>query len=196
MTRVGEAHASKQLRSVYYFTHADFPDRELYACKGFVHVTKEGDEASVFGQIVVQDADSDEEHEIPSTTGDENEDVARFLAQGLTVDDDNQPAPENLPPPNAQENCPVEYEPWDSIVICNRRSKSGRSAKKPFLLGEPRGSDVFAWFKFFLPWKFLSETVLVATNLVIEGKALTEGEFLRYIEITANRIRREMSTIQ
>ena len=32
--------------------------------------------------------------------GDVRKDITAILAQGLTVDDDNEPAPENIPPPN------------------------------------------------------------------------------------------------
>ena len=55
LIREGEGHASKKIRQVYFFSHIDLPDRELYACKGFVHVSKEGDEAAIFGLEVVEE---------------------------------------------------------------------------------------------------------------------------------------------
>ena len=42
------ARSSGTLRPVFFFKHIDFDDEELYACKRFCHLTKEGKEELMF----------------------------------------------------------------------------------------------------------------------------------------------------
>ena len=51
-----------------------------------------------------------------------NEDVARLRKEGYGVDNDNKPAPENIPTPAAKDD-KVTYHEWGSRSnICYRRS--------------------------------------------------------------------------
>jgi hypothetical protein len=183
MLREGTAHSSHQIRDVYYFRHDDMPDREFYACRRFCHLTAEGAEQDMFGLASANENVPEEAAVPPPLTANTDEDVARFLAMGLTVDDDNMPAPENIPQPQATSTEDVVYEAWDSDVCCHRAKEIGRSEPKPTLVNAPEGDNLTDWFLFFLPWKFFKATIIAATNRRIDGNQITEGEFLRYLGI-------------
>ena len=95
----------KRLQVCITMRHDDFDDGQiLHAVTRFCKVTEEGPVESLFDTIPTNDVENDEnvavggveneEREIPSML---NEDVSNFRAQGLSVDDDNEPAPENIP---------------------------------------------------------------------------------------------------
>ena len=109
--------------------------------------------------------------------------MARFLAEGFVVDDDNVPAPENVPLDSNLTNQDVLYEEWGSATHCNRARMFGRNETQPHLNNEPKTNDLLEWFLFFLPWKFFCSTIIPATNNIIEGSPISEGEFIRYIGI-------------
>ena len=59
----------------------------------------------------------------PELSDDMNEDVARMRKEGYGVDDDNDPAPENITTPAAKDD-EVTYHEWGSRSnICYRRSE-------------------------------------------------------------------------
>ena len=182
MIREGIARTSGQNRNVYFFTHIDFETEELYCCRGFSKITKEGSQEGLFGGASGTDNDT---VAVPDVGNDADEDVARFIALGITVDDDSTPAPENIPLPSNDETQPaVTYEDWDSAFHCNRATSSnGRVDAMPSLINEPLGSDLLEWFKFFLPMRYLMNVLLRRTNQKIDGPHVTEGEFLKYIGI-------------
>ena len=105
---------------VFVFTHFDFPDKQLYSAKRYIHVTQEGEEGSLFvlseaaianvsaGSIfpLVFDqtscADGAEANNAPillsvCTSNLRLEDMVELCRQGFYIDDDNDPAPENVP---------------------------------------------------------------------------------------------------
>ena len=159
MIREEVKRTSGKVRKVYFFTHIDFPDDELYICKGFVRITKEGGNEGLFEVAVEHNEESMEGREIPQLTGDVSEDVARFLSDGFVVDDDNLPAPENVPNNAIPHSQDVSFEDWDSATHCNRTSIFGRNETLPTLVNGPSGSDVLEWFLFFLPWNFIVSTI-------------------------------------
>ena len=65
MLREGVKRTSGKVRKVYFFTHIDFPDDELYICKGFVRITKEGGNEGLFEIAVEHNEESTEGREIP-----------------------------------------------------------------------------------------------------------------------------------
>ena len=154
MIREGVKRTSGKVRKVYFFTHIDFPDDELYICKGFVRITKEGGNEGLFEIAVEHNEESVEGREIPQLTGDVSEDVARFLSDGFVVDDDNLPAPENVPNNAIPHSQDVSFEDWDNATHCNRTCIFGRKETLPTLVNGPSGSDVLEWFLFFLPWNY------------------------------------------
>jgi hypothetical protein len=73
--------------------------------------------------IAIDNGEDLEPHmEVPALTNDMAENVARLQAEGYGVDDDNEPAPENIPLPNDQQQEDNIYSQWGSKNVCNRRS--------------------------------------------------------------------------
>ena len=96
---------SKRRQVCLTMRHDDFDDGQiLHAVARFCKVTEEGPVESLFDILSRNDVENDgnvalggdenEEREIPSVL---NEDISNFRAQGFAVDDDNEPAPENIP---------------------------------------------------------------------------------------------------
>ena len=183
MLREGIKRTSGKLRKTFFFTHIEFPDEELHICRGFVTITKEGEAEGIFEKDIESNVETASNKEIPELSGDANEDVARFLAEGFVVDDDNIPAPENVPIENNPTNQNVLYEEWGNATHCNRARMFGRNETQPHLNNEPKTNDLLEWFIFFLPWDFFRSTIITATKNIIEGSPVSEGEFIRYLGI-------------
>ena len=77
--------------------------------------------------------DENVEREIPSVL---NEDISNFRAQGFAVDDDNEPAPENIPTSTDTDTDDM-YRPWGSEPLDARRV-SGWCQGCPAFLGKCR----------------------------------------------------------
>ena len=182
LLREGTKRTTSLVRPVYFFRHEDFGDAKLFACKRFCKVTQEGGEAGLFNEVT-SDALVVRETQVenPPLTNDINDDIARFLSLGLVVDDDNLPAPENVPTNDDTRNSDVEYYDWNSAVGCNKLKLGGLTDYKPYLSDEPRGTCFVEWIKFWLPWDFIVNVVIPETNRRIDGTFLTEGEFMKYL---------------
>ena len=115
--------------------HDDFDDGEiLHAVQRFCKVTEEEPAESRFDIIPTGDVEDATNvaieggeitgREIPTTF---NEDISNFRAQGFSVDDDNDPAPENIPTPAEVVNGRI-YRAWGSEPIDARRVLSHQEA--------------------------------------------------------------------
>ena len=105
---------------VFVLTHFDFPDKKFYAAKRYIHLTQEGEEDSLFlleeaviptvsagaiGPLTVDQtnrSDGAESNDAPillsgRTSNLRSEDMVELLRQGIAINDDNDPAPENVP---------------------------------------------------------------------------------------------------
>ena len=105
---------------VFVFTHFDFPEEQLYAAKRYIHVTQEGEEVSLslleeyfipavssgaIGPLTFDQtnrADGAEGNDAPillsvRTSNLRSEDMVELCRQGISIDGDNNPAPENVP---------------------------------------------------------------------------------------------------
>ena len=109
------------------FRHDDFPDRELHCSERYAVVETEGAEADFFQQVEVQDNQAVQEGaeeqgaiETPNigAGSDLQDDINRLRQEGYGVDDDNEPAPENVPfndpPPLENEPPPPLFGDWES----------------------------------------------------------------------------------
>ena len=107
--------------NVYTFSHADFESVEFYAVMRYVHLTKEGREEAFFvGEeekedddvlpvselplLVEQRVGGAEILDLPCLASGRNlkltsDDMADLQRQGIAIDDNNDPAPENIPLP-------------------------------------------------------------------------------------------------
>ena len=108
------------------------------------------------------------------------EKVARLVSEGYTVDDDNDPAPENCPTArNYNVTDGMNWLPWGSRAECQRQSQ-GHRFENPRMIGLPATTGCLDYFMFFLP-PMIREIVLVETNKQLDGKELLWGEFVKYL---------------
>ena len=125
------------------FRHDQFPNQELYCCAKFCKVVKEGSPTDYF----------DEEELVPASTVEVTEravnyeqpeelqadyehfhgtaeDIAMMIGMGFDVDDDNAPAPENIPEAANQNeeasnnNGLYQDQSWGWDGVCDRRSRN------------------------------------------------------------------------
>jgi Transposase IS4 len=106
------------------------------------------------------------------------DDISSLIRQGITIDDDNQPAPENEDRTTTTNN--DMYGEWGFDGLCPRRQKGlgRREAQLPSYNGS---FDAQSLFEHLYPTKWLKEVLIVKTNKRVGGSPLTYGEFLRWI---------------
>ena len=112
------------------------------------------------------------------------ENMARLKLEGYGVDDDNDPAPENIPILSEEPTIKTSsiYQEWDSCTICHRFSQGLRyeKAKLDFEIPHAPNSTYIDYFIYFLPEAYMKEILLVATNKN-DLDNVTWGELLVYI---------------
>ena len=102
-----------------FFRSQSIPGVELHASKRYVKVVQEGPQEhfwnvetppnspthAIVNSLPGENPEGDTVEDYTFTrTGDRREDIAQVRAQGLEVDDDNEPAPENVPTMNISVN--------------------------------------------------------------------------------------------
>ena len=158
------------------FRHDKFPNIELYCVKCWAVVTEEGptpfpeeDEGRMCDdQYKKEENDTEKDgREIPADVRlGSQENIDMMMAEGFDVDDDNQPAPENVPDTNdTLENNDGLYpgQKWIDVNICERKSRCGDNWSPRFYAGNIYELSIFALFKFF-PVDWLLNILLVETN--------------------------------
>lgn len=179
----------KRPQTCVIMRHDDFDDGELiHVVARYCKVQQEGasehffnepqrDEPEGVGAVAVANEEEDR-LEIPLML---NEDASNFRAQGFEVDDDNEPAPENIPNRN-NSNTECEYLSWGSESIEPRRA-AGVGDVQPNLVGSDGTlHSVLGYFLHFVPMAFIKNVILPATNAKL-SEALTWEEFLRFMGI-------------
>ena len=165
--------------------HADFENVELYAVKQWVKVTQEG--RKPFGRTEVagnHDSDADSGHEIPVEVGRATgaKDIQAVQAQGLDVDDDNNPAPENLPTAEDDVVNIVHEWGWDGF---DRRRQEGFTNHEPQVnqFGQQalKQTSILSLFCLFFPMEWFKNVFLVKTNEAIQGQKVSIGEMYRWL---------------
>lgn len=125
--------------------HSDFDDGEiLYAVVRYCRVLTEGPPGDRFLNTIAATPESpagvaspgieNAEVEVPEILGGTINDASIFRAEGISVDDDNEPAPENIPVPSTNTNIDCIYEDWNSVTLCQRK-KNGATKLRPMLMG-------------------------------------------------------------
>jgi hypothetical protein len=169
------------------FHHADFPNEEIYCVNRWVKVSEEGPPSEMFEDVVMEPAESEDgeaedDPDIPEELFNRNrgrnghrEDIAAFRSAGFDVDDDNEPAPENLPEANTNATQDTARQ-WGWSGICRRQAQSltDSPAHLNGFSGERLQSITFlSMFLLFLPKKFIMEVLIVQTNAALEQRAGT-----------------------
>lgn len=189
--------------SVFTFRHDDFPNTVFFACCRYVHVITEGPPTSFFDRDANDDAEEGEaagvvlevdEGRVSGVESERNfertrnsnltlDDMAELARQGIEVDNDNEPAPENVPDAAPTTAEPEALEWKEDGIVCPRRAANlQNSAAK---LKNYSQEDVIKMSKLDLflvlfPLEYLKTVVIPETN-----KQLTSPidlcELLRFI---------------
>ncbi|KAI2510973.1 hypothetical protein MHU86_3445 [Fragilaria crotonensis] len=141
--------------------HNDFDDGQiLHAVTRFCKVTEEGPVEFLFDSTIPTNnagndkdvavgGDENEEREIPSFM---NEDASSFRVQGFSDDNDNEPAPKNIPTPANTVNDGM-YRIWGSKPLDARRVV-GVSADASM-------HTVLGFFLHFLPLEYFKKKAIL-----------------------------------
>jgi hypothetical protein len=187
---------NRKEQKCYTFRSDDYPNIILYAVTRYVNVVTEGPTESLFCEprgsgTTTPEATIVEDPVMPPRTNDHLEEIQNFTAMGAIVDDDNLPAPENVPTPNEPTNRPgasnavFPEDGWGFQGTCPR--KSNNHANRGASISEPReiwGSmyKLDYWMLFF-PVTFCKTTMLPAMNKKLDrGRPPIEWwEYLRWL---------------
>ena len=182
------------------FRHDNWPNKEVYCCKRWATVLQEGDPNQYFDMptpALNEDLDESNPNEdthreeidprVFQTIGTSAEDIAHVRSLGLGVDDDNEPAPENIPTNETLGETNQQWG-WDGI---DQRNRSNFFDVSPVLQHRlPNlcrnticGNAIVHLFLILFPRRFLEEMVLESTNknLQEDCSEITFGELLRFI---------------
>ena len=151
--------------------HDDFDYGQiLHAITQFCKVSEDGPIKSLFGLLSGNDLTNNTnvaaegaeiiEREIPSIL---NEDISNFWAQGFSVDDNNEPAPENILTSTDTATDGI-YKAWGSEPLDKRRVLGVRNVQPALVSVNASMHTVFGFFLHFWPMDFFKATILQATN--------------------------------
>jgi Transposase IS4 len=179
---------NKRNQWVIIFRHDDFENVEIYCVEKYCKVTKQGPEDAFFiYEAEVQAAgtgvETVEDRDVPTPAlgYDRREDIAVMRAMNFDVDDDNEPAPENIPSPNQTTDATESiYSEWKgSSGFCNRRQE-GHRFERAKLNGAPGLSSRLELFMIFIPRTYLESVLIPSTNIHLPGAPLTLGELVQF----------------
>jgi len=141
-------HRGTDPKPCYLFTTEEYPDQAFFAMARYVHVDTKGPAIHLFTPAVpvippmqpAEEEDSSDrmvEGEEGRVEGFQNgpllpEHLVELRNAGIKVDDDNKPAPENIPGRMAPLTVPVNWR--SDGLICPRRSSNVTNAKSAFKL--------------------------------------------------------------
>jgi len=181
------------------FTHPSIGngEQELWAAKRYVHTSKEGLPDKFFEDLpVAPTAPEPEAEALPEAVVDAvgranrgetltDDIIQSIINQGVLVDDDNQPLPENRPSADAAETPSIMSDTWGHSGICPRKAPpiSGQKERAKMLKSKfdsPFDRTLLEFFEAFFPVEFVEDVILPATNDNLKMQ-LTYGEFLRWI---------------
>ena len=190
------------------FRHDSFPNETLYCAVRFCKVVTEGDPVNFFLDDDAPTADADAGATAANTGADGNtgedrqeipdgltaslratsDDIALMRGMGFDVDDDNDPAPENVPGDNQQEASDdglYEGQSWGWQGFCDRRKNNMNNTKPKLRVPESifAGMTYITMFLLMFP-KQLLEVIVSRTSKQLEknGNTVTSlGEFLRFL---------------
>ena len=184
--------------------HDSFPNVILYCVKRWgKHVVAEGDPQHFFdfnaGVVTEEEGATEEENgedvgtQIPEHVfhlAADTEDIQHIRGLGFEVDDDNDPAPENVPDPN-EENQGSDEQTWGWNGVCERDSKNFFNVQPSLnhrlveLPAQPCDRTIVHLFMILFPMKYVEDVILKSTNdnLPPEQNEITLGELLRFIGI-------------
>ena len=188
---------SRRSQDCYLFRSDDYPNIEMYAVVRYVKIIEEGAEADLFiptvppnpvstAIVTIEGEDATALTTVPPITGGYAEDIIAMRAEGVYIDDDNEPAEENIPKSIVDIESPFENE-WGYKGVCYRR-KDGHTHRNASC-SMPRETwqtmSPSDWFLLFFPMSYVTETMLPAMNDALEkGRPkIMLWEYVRWLGI-------------
>ena len=155
-------------------THNDFKDDdgellELYTVKRHFKVENEGDPEYFFDGVAKDDNEQTEEEVLPQLIDDEvvgvkdggPQNLAVTLNGVVDIDNDNEPAPENVPTPGVSTTSVLSPE-WGHEGICYRHQQSNPNSKAK--LADPvdvtQNNIYVQLFERLFPIQFVQDVIL------------------------------------
>jgi hypothetical protein len=113
------------------------------------------------------------------------EDIAEVHTLGFIVENDNEPAPENIPAPTENNNIAATNGlAWGWAGIDHRKQANGVAMKAHIncLSGIAlEGGMLLTMLLLFLPLKFMEDVIIIQTNNKIVGLPVTFGELVPWL---------------
>ena len=111
------------------------------------------------------------------------EEIAELRQQGIEVDDDNEPAPENAAPPVA---AMFTVGTWVTPTVCPRKANAATNnhicgSWRNFAWSKIKLMDELEVFRMAMPEEWVVDVVLPATNEIIDGEKLTLQDFYCFL---------------
>lgn len=178
---------------------------EMYCAKRYVMVNVEGPSLYYFAPNVRINNNitaNDDDIEVPvddqiieflnrtSTFHADEEDVQQ-LQGTVEIDDDNLPAPENIPTPLVNDNACIYDTNWGHSGICSRKMNGATDTKPTLNFPTSYSPTLVDLFDLLFPKAHVENVILKQTNKELKLGPLSYGEFLRWIGLWLL-----MSTIQ
>jgi Transposase IS4 len=162
---------------------------EIYASTRYFKIHMEGPQEGFFvaeqftGEVV-----EDEIQELPVEVTDMfaigraiDADDIEALRGAIPIDDDNEPAPENIPTAVPGDNGECSYaDAWGHSGICLRRTTMAVD-NLPYFIGLTQSPTLVDYFEFLFPKEYLINVILNRINDNISDGKVSYGEFLRWI---------------
>ena len=168
------------------FRHDDFEGIVLYCTQRYAKIVTEGPAEGYFDENAVaenvEEEAKDEEMMLPTEIVEaaqrEQVEVQDARALAIELDDDNEPAPENVPDDNA---VPAAGQ-WGHNNICSRKMTGASNVSPTIRLPREFPVTKFRLFERFFFRSFLCEVLLPLINQhIAPGEPVTLGEFYRFI---------------
>ena len=101
----------------------------------------------------------------------------------VEIDDDNAPAPENIPSDGSNADTNDIFSGWGHDGVCQRRQAGGRNNEASvFNFGGHSGvPSILQTFEMMFPKSFVETVIVRETNRKLEDNKMTYGEFLIWL---------------
>ena len=109
------------------------------------------------------------------------EDDYATLEGVLEIDDNNSPAPENIPTPGGEQTRGIMNEDWGHNGVCFRRMEQIKNQSAQLKLPMNDVPTKLDLFETLLPKDYIIDVVLKETNKYIDGEPVQYGEFLVWL---------------
>ena len=177
--------------------HNDFHDdkgnlHELHGVKHYFTVEDEGDPDLFFDDAALGQEPEGQQVPLPPIINADvngvNHGGANELIAALTgvveIDDDNEPAPKNIPVPDSATTSPILHSSWghSGFCFCKQEGLPNNPAKLSSPVDTTRNDINLQLFERLFPWQYVEDVIIVEMNKKLKHP-FSYGEFLRWIGI-------------